>query len=161
MLKKKMIGILIGIMILATAGAIVYARAGSFVPDFILKGMKAHMIEDLELTPDQVEGIEAIFEEIKDEIPDMRKHHQEIHEDFSRQFVNNTLDQEAIKETLEKKLVELRSMTDFMIAKVAEFHAILTPEQREKVVQHMQEIKEIHAGGFGPGLRHGHFPGSR
>jgi protein CpxP len=142
MVKKTMIGVLIGVLILATAGAIVYARAGSFVPGLMLDGMKARMIDDLELTPDQVESIEAIIEEIKDEIPDIRKHHQEIHEEFSRQFVGNTFDQESIKATLEKKLVELRPMTDFMISKVAEFHEILTPEQREKLVQHMKEIKE-------------------
>jgi len=155
MVKKTTIGILVGILILATAGAIVYARAKSFVPGLVLDGMKARMIENLELTPDQVERVEAIIEEIKAEIPDMREHHQGIHEEFARQFANDTFDQEAVKSTLEEKLVELKALTDFMIAKVSEFHKILTPEQREKLVEHMQEIKENRDCGYGPGPRHG------
>ena len=115
------------------------------------------MTEELELTPDQVESIEVILDEIKAEIPDMSKHHQEMHEELSKQFTEDTFDQEAIKAMRENKLVELRSMTDLIIAKLAEFHEILTPEQREKLVQHMKETKENHGYGFGPGLRHGHF----
>lgn len=155
MVKKTTIGILIGVFILATAGAIVYARAKSFVPGIMLDGMKARMIENLDLTPDQVESIEAIIEEIKVEIPDIREQHKGIHEEFARQFANDTFDQEAIKSALDEKLVELKAMTDFMIAKVSEFHEILTPEQREKLVLHMQEIKENRDCGYGPGPRHG------
>jgi Spy/CpxP family protein refolding chaperone len=161
MVKKTTIGILVGVLLLVTAGAIVYARAGSFVPGLMLDGMKARMIENLELTTGQVDSIEAIIEEIKAEIPDMREHHRGIHDEFARQFTNDTFDQEAIKTTLEEKLVELKGMTDFMITKVSEFHAILTPEQREKLVEHMREIKENRYSGFGHGPRHGQCPWSK
>ncbi len=160
MVKKTTIGILIGILILATAGAIVYARAGHFVPGLMLDGMKARMIENLELTPDQVEKVEAIINEIKDRIPDMREHHRGIHEVFARQFASETFDQEAIKSTLEEKLIELKDITDFMIAKVSEFHKILTPEQREKLIEHMQKIKESRGCGFSHGPGHGQCPWS-
>jgi Spy/CpxP family protein refolding chaperone len=161
MVKKTTIGILVGVLLLVTAGAIVYARAGAFIPGLMLDGMKARMIENLDLTPDQVDSIEAIIEEIKAEIPDMRENHQEIHEEFARQFVKDTFDQEAVKSALEEKVVELIAMTDFMIAKVSEFHEILTPEQREKLVQHMQEIKKNRTCGYGPGPRHGRCPWGR
>ena len=161
MVKKTTIGILIGILILATAGAVVYARAGSFVPGLIFDGMKARMIENLELTPEQVEKVEAIIDEIKDQIPDMRNHHQGIHEEFARQFTADTFDQDAVKSALEKKLVELKSMTDFMVNKVSEFHEILTPEQREKLIEHMNEIRENHGNGFGHGPRYGRCPWSK
>ena len=106
-----------------------------------------------------MESIDVIFKEIKDEIPDMHKHHQEIYEEFSRQFAGDTFDQEAIKAMREKKLIEFRSMTDSLIARMTDLHEILTPEQRKKLVQHIKEIKENHEGGYGPGSMHGHFPG--
>ena len=161
MVKKTTIGILIGILILATAGAVVYARAGSFVPGLVFDGMKARMIENLELTPEQVEKVEAMIDEIKDQIPDIRNHHQEIHEEFARQFTADTFDQDAVKSALEKKLVELKAMTDFMVSKVSEFHNILTPEQREKLVEHMNEVRENHGYGFGHGPRYGRCPWSK
>lgn len=155
MVKKTTIGILVGVLLLVTAGAIVYARAGSFVPGLMLDGMKARMVENLEMTPEQVERVEAIIDEIKDQIPDMRNQHREIHEEFAQQFTADTFDQEAVKSALEGKLVELKAMTDFMVTKISEFHEILTPEQRVKLVEHMREIKENRDCGYGPGIRHG------
>jgi Spy/CpxP family protein refolding chaperone len=163
MVKKMTIGVIVGVLILvsAAAGAIVYARDKFSLPGLILDGMKARMIEELELTPDQVKSVEAIFEEIRGEIPEMHKLHQELHEEFFRQFAANDFNQDEVKATLEKKLFELRSITDILIARVAEFHDILTPEQREKLVQHIKVIQENHEGGFGPGSGHGHFPLSK
>ena len=158
MVKKTAIGVLVGILILATAGAIVYARAKSFVPGLILDGMKAHMAETLDLTPEQQERVEAIFDEIKAEIPDMHGHHQGIHDEFTRQFANDTFDEEAIKLVLEKKLVELKGISDFMIAKVSEFHGILTPEQREKFLENMREFREGRFCQYGFSRRHGYCP---
>lgn len=72
----------------------------------MLDGMKARMIENLELSSDQVKSVEMIIDEIKDEIPYMRENLQEIQKDFSRQFASDTFDQEVIKSTLEKKVVD-------------------------------------------------------
>jgi len=158
MVKKTTIGILVGILILATAGAIVYARANSFVPGLMLDGIKARMVKHLNLTPDQEERVEAIIEEIKAEIPDMHENHQRIHDEFARQFANDTFDEEVIKRALEEKLTELKDMTDFMIAKISEFHKILTPEQREKFLAYMQEFRENRSHRYGFSRRHAYCP---
>lgn len=89
----------------------------------------------LDLTTDQVKEIKEIQEEIMEKVlkslPKHKKYFNLIEDFFTSDYLS-AQDVLNFKEKIREKHANLRI---FMAEKFAEFHAILTPEQREKVIK--------------------------
>ena len=58
------------------------------------------------------------------------------------QVKSDKVDQEALNTFFESKEVEMKEMHSFFVSKFAEFHGMLTAEQRTKLAGKMEEFHE-------------------
>jgi Spy/CpxP family protein refolding chaperone len=63
-------------------------------------------------------------------------------EEFADEFRKDNIDRNKLLELGQKKEQEMKEMKEFMLDKIIEFHSILTPEQRNKAVDEMKNMKE-------------------
>jgi Spy/CpxP family protein refolding chaperone len=83
---------------------------------------------------------------IKDEILAKRKgfkaDHHAMFETVLAQVKGESVDEALLNQLFQDKEAQFKEMRGFMISKFAEFHKILTPVQREKLVKKMNEFHE-------------------
>lgn len=98
-----------------------------------------HMVKKvskkLDLNDDQKTNLEKIKVEIlakADELK-LKGSMSAIHDEFTSQLRQDTIDQEKINSMLAGKEATMKEMRIFLVAKFAEFHATLTAEQKEKL----------------------------
>ena len=65
---------------------------------------------------------------------DRQARHQEI-ADIVRQ---ETISRDTVDQMVEEKLDKIVEMTDFVADRMIDFHATLTPAQREKIAEHIE-----------------------
>jgi len=98
--------------------------------------------ENLNLTPDQKAQVERISGQIKEKM-DLKKQTREgMLDEFANEFKKDNIDRNKLKELSGKKDQEMEEMKQFMMDKIIEFHDILTPEQRDKAMVSMKEMKD-------------------
>ena len=96
--------------------------------------------DKLDLTDDQKTKLNSIRDEIVAKLKESRPSHMKMGEEMIAQVRSEKIDTEAIKakmDEMDKKRDETRN---FVIDKVAEFHAILTPEQRTKAAELLEKF---------------------
>ena len=96
-------------------------------------GMKTrHLARALDLNPEQREKTRALMNDIREF---QRESRQDIRNAVSRAFNADALSAEQAEELLAMRENRRDEMRAFVAAKLAEFHAMLTPAQRERAAQ--------------------------
>ncbi|HRE11286.1 MAG TPA: Spy/CpxP family protein refolding chaperone [Ignavibacteria bacterium] len=100
-------------------------------------------MKDLDLTDQQKNEVAKIKEEIQlkmdsQQKPDRRKEMDEMMD----MFRGSTFDKQKALDMMKQRDAERDEMRSFMIDQTAKFHAILTPDQRNKAVDKMKEFRE-------------------
>jgi len=100
-------------------------------------------VKDLDLTDQQKNEVAKIKEEIQLKMdskqkPDRKKDMDEMME----MFRGSTFDKQKALDMMKQKDAERDEMRNFMLDQTAKFHAILTPDQRNKAVDKMKEFRE-------------------
>ncbi len=138
--KKFIISFVIVVLIFSSVCGIVIAKKkfrdgphGFFIEK---------MIENLNLTENQKAQVERIKTQIKEQMEANKPDRQNDMESFASEFRKEKLDKNALIELKRKKDENKEMMEIFMMDKVIEFHDILTPEQRNQVVENMKNMKE-------------------
>lgn len=98
--------------------------------------------QDLNLTDQQKADVEKLKAEIKAKRESMKKDKQNPMDDFANAFKQDKLDKETLKSLEQKHEASRQEMKDFMMDELIKFHDILTPDQRNQVVEKMKEMKE-------------------
>jgi len=104
--------------------------------------MMNKVTKDLNLTDQQKADIDKIKQEIKAKRESMKKDRGSKMDDFANAFKQDKLDKETLKSLEQKHEADRQEMKDFMMEEMVKFHDILTPEQRNKVVDKMKEMRE-------------------
>ncbi|HQY52876.1 MAG TPA: Spy/CpxP family protein refolding chaperone [Ignavibacteria bacterium] len=99
--------------------------------------------EKLDLNASQKTQVERIKAQIKEKMESQKPDRESMMKEFSEEFTKSTLDKNSILDHMKKNESKKEEMKTFMIDKLVEFHAILTPEQRVKAVELMIEFKEM------------------
>lgn len=100
-----------------------------------------HIVKKLSRKLDLDEEQKANLEKIKDEILakadelKLKGSMSAIHDEFTSQLRQDTIDQEKINSMLAGKEANMKEMREFLVAKFAEFHSTLTAEQKEKLAE--------------------------
>lgn len=102
--------------------------------------------ETLDLSSDQKAKVEKIKDQIKEKMESKKNEREGKFDDFANEFKKDNIDRNKLLELGQKHEQEMKEMKDFMLDKMIEFHSILTPEQRNKAVEEMKNMKEK----FGP-----------
>lgn len=99
--------------------------------------------EKLDLNTSQKTQVERLKAQIKEKMESQKPDRENMMKEFSEEFTKSTLDRNSILDHMKKNESKREEMKTFMIDKLVEFHAILTPEQRVKAVELMIEFKEM------------------
>lgn len=106
---------------------------------------KAEMIvkkitSELELNEQQQVKLNEIKDEFLAKKNERQKDHKHMFDTILSEIKSEKIDQEKLKTLADSRLKTMKEMTPFVVSKLAEFHSILTPEQRVKLADKMQEF---------------------
>ncbi|MGE5452647.1 MAG: Spy/CpxP family protein refolding chaperone [Acidobacteriota bacterium] len=97
------------------------------------------MLSRLEATPTQKEQIRKIAEAAAPELKTLRDQAQALHEQGLKLWAAPKLDPQAAEQLRQKMLAQHNQMSQRMLKLMLDVGQVLTPEQRAKMAQHMQE----------------------
>ena len=99
----------------------------------------------LDLTDAQKAGLDKIKDSILAKQKEMEENAERAKsmEEIAGIIKSDKIDRAGLIKLIEAKEAQVKGMRDFMIDKLIEFHALLTPEQRQKLAEKISE--------FGPG----------
>ncbi|HSB33765.1 MAG TPA: Spy/CpxP family protein refolding chaperone [Nitrospirota bacterium] len=133
-IKYIVIGLLTILLTLVVAGCC-YHRT----PEQRAQRAVQHLITTLKLDSDQTAKLEKMKEEYLARRPDMVKMREESFNDLKEIMLSPQLDQARLNARTEKVQAHADDMIRFISTKLAELHDILTPEQRNKLVEEMEK----------------------
>ena len=108
------------------------------------------LTERLELSDEQSKKVLPITEDFFAEREDLRKMRKALNDEILAQMRNDTVDAAKMEAVLNESLEQLQTKLAKFSNSFAEFHAILTPEQRSELVEKLEKRRK-HAGKRGRG----------
>lgn len=109
-------------------------------PEKKTKWIQKKISKELNLNENQKVELKRITDEILTKRQEFKGSHAEIFNAMLAQVQSDAMDQEKLNQLFEDKELEFKEMRFFLISKVAEFHNILTPEQRQKLAAKMEKF---------------------
>ncbi len=102
--------------------------------------MVERISRELALTKDQKTKLVKIKDEILVKGKEMRKTRSGVIERIIGEVKKDKFDTDAVNGDLDNAQAKMKEMRVFMVAKAAEFHAVLTPGQRTRLAANMEKI---------------------
>lgn len=100
-------------------------------------------VKDLDLSDQQKTEVNKLKDEIQAKMDSRKKEDRKVEmEEMMQMFRGDTFDKTKALELMKKHDADREEMRQFMLDETAKFHAILTPEQRNKAVDKMKEFHE-------------------
>jgi len=106
--------------------------------------LMGRIVKDLNLTEQQKTDVNKIKDEIKAKMDENRQKRKSDASEFEQMFRSDTFDKQKAMDLSQKHETEREEMRQFMIDEMARFHSILTPDQRNKAMDKMKEMREKH-----------------
>ena len=141
MVKKGLYLSFIALLLVSVAG---FAGCRRHSPYQKAEFMVDYVSETLDLNEGQKAHLDQIKEELLERGIQMHADKAAMHTELVAQLRSEEIDQDRLKAMVAKKRVKMEEMIDLGIAKLAEFHKTLTPEQREKLVAKLESFKKWH-----------------
>jgi len=110
--------------------------------------MVDYMAEVLDLDDVQMETLEQIKEEILEKAEQMRDDGKAIHKAVMVQLGSDVIDKEQLKKAIAKHRAQMDEMIEITVDRLAEFHQLLTPEQKAKLVGKLEKFEKWHRHGW-------------
>ncbi len=110
--------------------------------------MVDYMAEVLDLNDVQMETLEQIKEEILAKAEHMRSDGKAMHKEAMVQLGSDVIDKEQLKKAIANHRVQMDEMVDLAVDRLAEFHQLLTPEQKSKLVGKLEKFEKWHRHGW-------------
>ncbi len=144
-MKKK-----IHIVSLLAILAVTLTVAGCYRPSAEERADKivSRIASKLDLNDTQKAKLNAIKDEFMAKAPAWRKTREETFTELIALMKEPTIDQAKLNTLVEKNKGQADELVGFIFAKFAEFHDMLTPEQRAKAAKEMEEWKGHHGGHY-------------
>jgi Spy/CpxP family protein refolding chaperone len=111
----------------------------------------AWIAKRLDLNEQQKTKLEAVHEVMRQAREQFHKERAELFEEIAAQIKSDQLDQAKVLQLLERRHALMNQVAPQVVAKVADLHASLTPEQKTKAVEHLERFKDKMEN-------HGHHP---
>jgi len=146
----KKIGLLVGV--LGIAGAAVAAgmhhgRAG-FMKDRIAARVSA-ALDEIQATPQQRQVVEQAENDIVNAIQAKAQAHRGAHKALLTALAGDQFDAQALQTFADARAQDVKDIASVVIPSLQKVHDALTPEQRAKLVQLVQQHHHGPQGGFG------------
>ncbi|HVO73808.1 MAG TPA: Spy/CpxP family protein refolding chaperone [Ignavibacteriaceae bacterium] len=101
-----------------------------------------HISDELDLSKSQEQKLNQIKDEIISKLKENKNKHEELFNTLLAEIKKDKIDEVLLTNRLNEMGKDREEMHSFIVSKLAEFHSILTKEQREVLVQKMNEFKE-------------------
>jgi Spy/CpxP family protein refolding chaperone len=139
MLRRKLqIVIVFGVLALLVTSAGCHRKSS----EQRAEGIVNTIAERLELNDTQKAKLSSMKEEFLAKAPAMKKTREESFDQMIGLMRSPSIDPDIIRGLAEKNRAQADELIGFILAKFSEFHAMLTPEQREKAAKEMERWRE-------------------
>lgn len=101
----------------------------------------AWVAKRLNLDEQQTAKLQAVHEAMLQAREQFHKERTELFEEIATQIKSERLDEAKVLQLLEQRQALMSQIAPQVVAKVAELHASLTPEQKVKAVEHLERFK--------------------
>lgn len=101
-------------------------------------------VKDLDLNDQQKKEVEAIKDEIKAKMETKRGDRKEDMDQMLNMFRSDNFDKSKALELMKQHDADRDEMRSFMLDETTKFHAILTPDQRNKLADKVKEFRSKH-----------------
>lgn len=136
-MTRKVFAIVVGVVTLIgflSWGAYAHRSHGQHRIDWIAKR--------LNLDDQQKVKLEAVHEAMRQARQEFRDERAGLLDEVTAQINSDQIDQAKVLQLVEQRLTRMNQAAPQIIAKVAELHATLTPEQKTEVLEHLDHMKE-------------------
>jgi periplasmic protein CpxP/Spy len=142
--KKYIIGTLLVFFIIIGVIGVTIAKnkADKFREHGPMGFLSERIVKELNLNDQQKKEVEKIRDEIKTRMQEKKKSRQDTRGEMEQMFRGDTFDKQKALELAGKRDADREEMKIFFIDQAAKFHAILTPDQRNKAADKMKEMRE-------------------
>ena len=141
MVKKRLTISLISVFVSAV---LLFSGCRSHSPHHKAEFMVDYIAETLDLNAEQRAQLDGIKEEFLAKAKEMHARKEAMHAEFKVELLKEQIDQQRIKELIAQKREHMTEIIDLAVVRLTEFHATLTPEQREKLVAKLEYFHEKH-----------------
>lgn len=111
-------------------------------PEEKAEKVAGHIAKELDLTADQKTRLDAIKNDILARKGDFRSLKEGFHEELLGQLRAGAVDANQVNQSLEQREAKAKELRAFLVAKFAEFHALLEPAQREKLAARIEKHRK-------------------
>jgi len=105
------------------------------------KWIEKKLIKELDLDEKQQKVLNRIHDELTARQEECGPVHQRMKESILSKIRRESLDKDALKESFQSGKECKEDMHEFFLSKMAEFHAVLTPEQRDKLADKIGKMR--------------------
>ena len=141
MVHKKFIAIC---LVSLAIGAILFSACRHYGHEDRGKRFAAYLADELELTTDQKAVLDRVHQQCHSKREEMRSSRMQVMEDTIARFKGDRFDREFLIGQMEIVKPQMEEMATLFADGIAEFHSVLTPEQRGKLVAKIEDWKKMH-----------------
>ena len=106
--------------------------------------MMDYMSEALDLNDVQMEALERIKEEILEKAEQMRADKKTTHQEIMILVGSEVMDKEKLKTVIANHRVQMDELVNLAVDRFVEFHQMLTPDQKAKLVSKLEKFEKWH-----------------
>ena len=107
--------------------------------EFDLEAAANRIASRLDLSDSQQSELEGIMTEIAAKAREMHADREARHQELADLVRQDAISRETVDRKIADKFDQMKNLADFAADRLIAFHATLTPEQREKVAEHIEE----------------------
>lgn len=143
-MKKALV---ISILVLVGIGILGFTFRGYASHEMRTERAIEWVSSELSLTEEQQAKLAFVAEDLSKFREEMRKDREEMKKDILNLIGSNEINQAKILELIEAKQKQVDDFAPQIVAKIADFHESLTPEQKKKLADEINN--HSHGEGFG------------
>ncbi len=113
-------------------------RSGGF-DEFDLEAVTNRIASKLDLTDSQKADLEEMAAEFAVKAKEMHSDRETRHGEMAALIRQESIKPEAVDQIIAEKFDRMQETVNFAASRLIDFHATLTPEQREKIAQRIEE----------------------
>ena len=142
MLKRVMPVAVVGFLVLSGIlfGGCIRKRIMCSTPEQRAEFIVDRISSSLDLSKEQVGKLNKIKEEILARIKSRPNDREAFHNELIGLVKSDKLDRNMIENFIGKREERMKELKPFLLDKLVEFHSILTPEQRNRIVEKLDKF---------------------
>ena len=141
MVKK---GLTIALICVFISGVLIFTGCRSHSHQGKVEFMVDYVAETLDLTDPQREQLDGFKEEFMAKAKEMHAQKEAMHAEFMAELRKEEINQENLNDLIAQKRANMDEFINLAVARLVEFHKILTTEQREKLVAKIEYFHDKH-----------------